>query len=347
MDTIREDIKNQSFKRVYLLYGEENYLKNDFKEKIRAGALADPSDTMNCTIFTGDNIDIKEVFEMAGTMPFFAERRVVVVDRAGWFKGKKKKDDEAEEAAEETASGDQAYLLQELPNIPDTTVLILVEDEADKRSKAFKAVKSLGYECEMKTPGPDMLAKWIAKQFAGGGRRITRETADYLINYCGSEMDNLVSEINKLIYFTDGKDMVVPKDIDQICTRQLQAVIFDLTDCISNGDVNGAMNIYNELIAKKESVFGILAMLMRNFEQLIVAGELEKTDQGGRVMEVLGLKMPFIANKIRGQARRFNTKALRDTLELAVQLDQDVKTGDISQDRIIELVIIAATKSRK
>ena len=57
--------------------------------------------------------------------------------------------------------------------------------------------------------------------------------------------------------------------------------------------------------------------------------------------------MPFIANKVRGQARKFNIKALRDTLELAVQLDQDVKSGDISQDRIIELVIVSATKSRK
>ncbi len=347
MDNIREDIKNQSFKKVYLLYGEENYLKNDFKEKIRAAALSDPSDTMNCTIFSGDNIDIKEVFEMAGTMPFFAERRVVIVDRSGWLKSKKKKDDGADEGGNEAASGDQLYLVDAISQMPDSTVLIMVEDEADKRSKAFKTIKAAGYECEMKTPGPDMLAKWIAKQFATGGRRITRDTADYLVNYCGSEMDNLVSEIQKLIYLTEGKDTIVPSDIDRICTRQLQAVIFDLTDCISNGDVNGAINIYNELIAKKESVFGILAMLMRNFEQLIVAGELEKSDQGGRVMEVLGLKMPFIANKIRGQARRFNTKALRETLELAVQLDQDVKTGDISQDRIIELVIIKATKSRK
>ncbi len=347
MENIRADIKNQTFKKVYLLYGEENYLKNDFKEKIRAAALAEPEDTMNCTIFSGDSIDIKDVFEMAGTMPFFAERRVVIVDRSGWLKGKKKKDDGSEDGAEEAAGGDQALLTTEIQNLPDSTVLIMVEDEADKRSKAFKTIKSVGYECEMKTPNADMLATWIAKQFGSRGRRISRDTADYLVNYCGSEMDNLVSEINKLAYFTEGRDIVVPSDIDTICTRQLQAVIFDLTDCISNGDVKGAMNIYNELIAKKESVFGILAMLMRNFEQLIVAGELERDNQGGRVMEVLGLKMPFIANKIRGQARKFNTKALRETLELCVQLDLDVKYGDISQDRIIELVIVSATGSRK
>ena len=84
MKTIREDIKSGSFKRVYLLYGEEGYLRNQYRDLL-IQALVPDGDTMNFTRFSGKDVDEHEILSQAETLPFFAERRVILVENSGFF----------------------------------------------------------------------------------------------------------------------------------------------------------------------------------------------------------------------------------------------------------------------
>lgn len=77
--------KNRQFKKIYLLTGEEVYLRNQYRKRLRE-ALIDPEDTMNCSVFEGKNINPREVIDLAETMPFFAERRVILIDDSGFAK---------------------------------------------------------------------------------------------------------------------------------------------------------------------------------------------------------------------------------------------------------------------
>ena len=114
MKTIDEDIKNGQFKRVYLLYGEEAYLKKQYKDKLKV-ALVSQDDTMNMAAYEGKNINPKELIDLSETLPFFSDRRVILIENSGFFKGS------PEELAE--------YMDQ----IPDTTTFLFVEEEVDKR----------------------------------------------------------------------------------------------------------------------------------------------------------------------------------------------------------------------
>ena len=126
MQTLNQDIRDHSFKRVYLLYGEEVFLKMSYKNRLKEAVTA--GDTMNFNHYEGKGMDVNEIISISDTMPFFAERRLVLMEDSGWFKGGS--------GAEEMS----AYL----EHIPETTCLVFVETEVDKRGKMFKAVKKQG-----------------------------------------------------------------------------------------------------------------------------------------------------------------------------------------------------------
>ena len=115
MQTINEDIKNGTFKPVYLLYGEEAFLKQSYKKKLRAAISGD--DTMNYNYFEGKGLDVNELISLADTMPFFSERRLILIEDSGFFK---------------TSS---EALAEYLPTMPDTTCIVFVEEAVDKRNK--------------------------------------------------------------------------------------------------------------------------------------------------------------------------------------------------------------------
>ena len=131
MKSVVEDIKKGSFKPVYLFYGEEAYLKQQYKNRLKNAVLPE-GDTINLSIYSGKGIDVKEMIAQADTMPFFAEHRLLLIEDSGFFK---------------TSS---EALADYLPMIPDTTCIVFVEDAVDKRNRLFKKVKELGHAAEMK-----------------------------------------------------------------------------------------------------------------------------------------------------------------------------------------------------
>ena len=85
MQTLNQDIKEHSFKPAYLLYGEEEFLKNSYKNRLREAITG--GDTMNYNYFEGKNLDVQEIIGLADTMPFFAEKRLILIEDSGMFKG--------------------------------------------------------------------------------------------------------------------------------------------------------------------------------------------------------------------------------------------------------------------
>ena len=125
MKSLNEDLKTGQLKQIYLLYGEEAYLKRQYKDKLHY-AIVPPDDTMNYAYYEGKGINAKEVIDLAETLPFFAERRLIILENSGFFKN---------------ASPELSDYIKELP---ETTSMIFVESEIDKRGKLYKAVKDKG-----------------------------------------------------------------------------------------------------------------------------------------------------------------------------------------------------------
>ena len=157
MRQINEDIKKRTFRQVYLLYGEERYLKRQYREKLQK-ALCQEGDTMNSHFYKGKDLNLGEIIDLAETLPFFADRRVIFITDSGLFK-----------------SGGEK-MAEYLSNPSESTFFIFTESEIDKRSKLYKTVQSRGYAAEFAEQDENTLKRWVAGILAKEGMKITEGT---------------------------------------------------------------------------------------------------------------------------------------------------------------------------
>lgn len=321
MKSINEDLKTGNFKQIYLLYGEEAYLKRQYKEKL-VKALVEPGDTMNYGYFEGKKINVKEIIDLSETMPFFADRRLIVVENSGLFKG------EGQELAD--------YLKE----LPETSYFIFVESEIDKRSRLFKAVKDIGRVTELGRQNEKMLISWILGKLKGENKRITENTMMSLLNKTGADMENIDKELEKLICYTLGRDVITDDDVEEVCITITENRIFDMINFITERKQKEALDLYYDLLALKEPPMKILFLIARQFNLLMQAKDLMRL---GYSRDSLGQKMGlpgFIAGKYMVQARNFSMEILKEAVEDCVQTEQDVKTGKINDLISVELIIV-------
>lgn len=234
MKTIDNDIKMGQLKNVYLLYGTEDYLKRQYRDKLKH-ALVEPDDTMNFSAYEGKDINPKELIDLSETLPFFKEKRMILVENSGFFKNSC--DDLAE------------YMSQ----VPESTCFVFVEEEVDKRSKLFKAATRAGSAVEFETPKEDMLIRWILGRIQREGKKITQSVMQLFLSKTGSDMENIDKELEKLICYTLDKTEISAADVEAICTGQTENKIFEMIDAISAKNQKKALDLYYDLLALKEA----------------------------------------------------------------------------------------------
>lgn len=321
MKSLNEDLKTGNFKQVYLLFGEENYLKKQYKDRLTKALLSD-GDTMNYAYYEGKGIDVQEIIDLAETMPFFSERRVIVIENSGFFKN----------ATPELA--------EYMKNIPETTYFIFVETELDKRGKLFKSVKDKGRVVELAKQDEKTLVRWIYGNVKKEGKQIAESTIRYLLSKCGTDMENLQKEMEKLFCYTLDKEVIELRDVDEICTTQITNEIFDMVNAVAEKKQKRALDRYYDLLALKEPAMRILYLLSRQFRLLMEVKEM--TGQGYDKKEIAskaGLH-PFAVGKYIEQSRRFSQKELRSILEESVDIEERVKTGRLGDVLAVELFIV-------
>ena len=303
MKNLQEDIKNQDFKKVYLLYGEEKYLLQQYRNKLEK-ALVPEGDTMNFSLFQGKKTEPREVIELAETMPFFADRRVIFLEDTGFFKNQ----------------------CQELPEymaeLPDYLCMVFVEDQVDKRSRMYKAVKKYGS---------------ILKR---EGKKITQRDMELFLEMTGTDMGNIENELEKLLSYTMGKEVISGADIRAVCTSQISNHIFDMLRAVTEKKQKKALDLYYDLLALKEPPMRILFLLARQFNLIWQVKELEKEgyDQS-RIAKRTGLQ-PFVVRNYSTYGRRYREEELEKIVQECVDTEEKVKTGRITDTLSVELLLI-------
>lgn len=323
MQTLNQDIKEKSFKKIYLLYGDEPFLVGSYKKKLREAITG--GDTMNFNYFEGKNPDVREIISLADTMPFFADRRLILVDGSGFFKS----------AQEELA----AYL----PQMPDTTCLVFAESEVDKRNRLYKRVKELGYAAELNKQDAAQLMRWAAGILGRDGKKISRPVMEYFLERTGDDMENIRMELEKLVCYTMGRDVITKEDVDAVGTVHVTSRIFDMVAAIVAGNTKKAMELYEDLLTLKEPPMRILFLIARQFNQLLQIKELAALGKDKGAMASALKVSPFAVGKLTAQARAFTREQILSWVTLCVETETAVKTGRLSDRLAVELLIARRT----
>ena len=319
MQTLNQDIKTGEFKQIYLLYGEEAFLKNSYKNRLKEAIIGD--DTMNFARFEGKGLDVDELISLADTMPFFAERRLILVEDSGFFKS-------ASDA-----------LVQYLPSMPDTTILLFVETEVDKRNRLYKKVKDMGYAAELNRQDSAQLARWAGGILTREQKKITKHTMELFLSMAGDDMENIRMELEKLISYTLGREVITDEDVLAVCTVQVTNRIFEMVSAIVNRQPRKAMDLYEDLLTLKEPPMRILFLIARQFNQLLQVKDLMgKGMDKGTIASKLKMQ-PFVVGKTMPQARQFGREQILSYVEFCVETEEAVKSGRLQDRLAVELLI--------
>ena len=321
MKSLNEDIKTGQFKQAYLLYGEEAYLKKQYKDKLTKAMLPE-GDTVNYAYYEGKGTNPAELIDLAETMPFFTDRRLIVVENSGFFKN----------ATPELAD----YI----KNMPETACFLFVESEVDKRGKMYKSVKDKGRAVEMGRQDEKTLLYWLAGMVKKEGKQIKESTARYLVAKTGTDMENLEKEMEKLFSYTLGQTEITVQDVDEICTTQITNKIFDMVEAVATKQQKRALHYYYDLLALKEPPMRILYLLSRQFKLLMEVKDLSgRGYEKSQIAKTAGLH-PFVAGKYIKQCHSFSKEELRSIMEDAANMEEMVKTGRLNDRMSVELFIV-------
>lgn len=321
MRQIDEDIRNGTFSKLYLLYGDEDYLKRLYKRRLTA-AMGDPSDSMNYTYAEGRDINIPAVIDMAETMPFFAERRLIVIENSGFFKN----------SCEE--------LCDYLKEPADTCSFIFVEKEVDKRSRLYKLLRDNGRVVELTSLSESDLLKWAAGILKKEDKSIRTSTLQLLIERVGTDMFQLYSELIKLSAYVGNREVIEDKDVLDICVHEVKNQVFDMIEAMSKGQAKKAIDLYCDLLTLKEPPMRILFLIVRQFNLLLQAKELTRTIRETKQIAARLSLPPFIAGKYIEGAKKYSRNQLVDAINECALLEQEVKMGKLSDRISVELLII-------
>lgn len=326
MKTIDNDIRDGRIKRAYLLYGEERYLIRQYRDKLKK-AIVTEDDTMNFSNFEGTEINQKEIIDLAETLPFFAEKRLIIMEDTGLFK----------------KGGED--LAEYLPSAPESTFFVFVEEEVDKRSKMYKAIgKSEGAAIEFSQQSDDTLARWVGGRIKKEGKGMTQAAYNLFIAKTGSDMENIDKELEKLLCYCLEKDTIEEADVEAITTEQIQSKVFDMVDAISNHKQKVALDLYYDLLALKEPAMRIMFLITRQFQMLMIVKSMSSKGFGNKDIASKAGCPEWAVKKYQAQGRGYSLEQLKKAVNDGVSYEEAVKTGQMNDQLAVELFIMQYSK---
>ena len=319
---IEEELKRNQLSRFHLLYGEERYMVRYYRHTLMQ-RLSQPEDEMNCTIFRGKETEASQIAEAAQVLPFFAENRLLVVEDSGFFK----------------SSSDMPEYVEEFP---ETTYLVFVEREVDKRNRFFKWINKNGCVTECVRQQERMLKQWIAGYVKKAGKNISGQGVEHLLERVGTDMEMLSNELEKCIGYIGERTTIDIADVDAISSGHTVSKIFDMIDAVALGEKDRALHLYDDLLANKEAPMSILHLFSRHINILL---QMKECGSLGLSQSETATKCgvpPFTVPKYQKQAALFSRERLFAMLEGRLEYEERFKTGRLSDQLAVEMFFIQA-----
>lgn len=304
---------SDSMENLYLISGDDEFEKDAYIEKLKS-EFNNLTKGINYIQIDKDNLYTLE--QELSTYSFFNEPKLILVKLQ-----KKSSDDDESKSKKEWLTED---LENKIINKIDTITLVFIE-EGSSKGKLNKLVSKYGKVISFEKKKPQELAKWAQEYAHEYGIELEKADAVYLVDLCGNNKQVLSNEILKLIDYVENKK-ITKADIDKMCIRTSEVIIFDMTDSFGRKDIKATLKNLDDLIENKEPLQKILIMITKHFKSLLLAKEI--LEQGKNVATELGIN-PYPAMKYSTQCKNFSKEDLIRIFKELAQLDIDSKVGKI------------------
>lgn len=341
VEELEKDLKTENLKSLYLLYGEEEYLLENDVKKIKK-IFGELINGINYIQIDDKNAD--KLISDIETPAFGYPRKLIIVKDTNLFKketrGKKSEEKTSKKTSKSQSLQEKisAYIKENIDVINETVVLVFIEKEVST-NELQKTIQNLGVVCNFEKLKPAQISKRIKVICNSYKVNIDEKTLGYFIETCGTSMMNLINEIRKLIEYVGENGTIKQEDIDKLSIKELDSVIFDLTDSLGQKNIKEALQILRELLANKEPIQKILITLYNHLKKIYLTMLAE--NYRVNVAEALNLKpnQMFLTTKYKKQASYFKKEELRNILQQLIELDYKSKQGLIDINIGIESIL--------
>lgn len=331
MTDLKKQIKTGNINGVYLLYGQEVFVKDSYLKKmtelIDDGGMPD----FNKIFIDAQKTDLSEIDDAIESFPVMCEKKLIILKDSKIFKNPK------EEVKE--------YWSKRLDSIPDYVVLIFDEKEIDKRSALLKKISKIGFVCEFEIMSENDTVTWVERQVLNNGKKIDKSVAQYFVSVCDEGLSNVKNELDKLLSYCDKQ--IGKSDIDKIVSKAVGVKVFELTNHIMSKNADGAMKILSDLKTVKEPAFKLLYMLSGTFDKMLRSSLLLAEGNSYSDIATKIKVAPFIAQKYANSARGFGENYLAERIIAAANIDLQIKNGQIGDWEALELYVIDSCEKIK
>lgn len=333
IDELEKQLSQQEPKGIYLLYGEETFLLQQQLNKIKKkfGEII-----KGINYIAIDENNIQELIADIETPAFGYSTKLIIARNTGIFKREVK--GRSGGASKELKDKINEYLKSNIDMINESVILVFVENEVEKNS-IYNTIEKIGTVCNFEEQKPFKIIKRLKAICNSYKVNVDESTLQYLIESCGTNMQDLINEIRKLIEYAGENGKIQKQDIDKLCIKKIESIIFDLTDNLGQKKVKEALEVLYNLIASKEPIQKILITLYNHFKKLYFVKIAIANNKD--VAQSLQLKpnQMFLVNKYKLQAKGFKTSELRKIIQELEDLDYHYKIGLIDLNVGLEAIL--------
>ena len=336
LQQLKQDIRNKQCQRLYFFHGEETFLLHHYLDQLKKILLDELTESFNFHKLNNETFDIQSFADSVENLPMMADNTFVWVDEIDIFKM-----NEAE----------REKMCEILSDIPDycTVVFTYITTawKPDKRlKKLWEAVEKNGMIVEFAKQEPRDLIPWVVRHFASRKKQISNDLCAYLIDITGGTMTALSGEIAKIAAYS-GSDTIKKSDIDAVTEPVLDAIVFQMTDMLSQGEYGSALLKLQQLLKMQQDPLSILGAVGSHFRRLAAARILLDDGKGAaELMRLCGLG-DYPARKTIAAAGKFSSRFYAKTAELVLETDNQIKTSFDDPDRLLELLILRLSQEAR
>lgn len=333
-EQLKSDLKQKRLGRCYVLYGEEDYLRRFYFERIKTAILDELTEDFNYHLLTSENFSLRLLSDALEALPMMAERTLVQVQEVDLFA---------------LPEADRETIAAMLSDLPETVCLVLTYQvfKPDKRmKKLWESMQKNTVLVEFAYQSESDLRAWIVRHFRACGKQIDAPLCNYLLQQCGLSMTHLDLEIEKICAFS-GAETIVRADIDAVVEPTLEAVVFEISDAIARRSFDQALERLDIMLAQRAEPIPIVAAIGAQMRRLYAARVLQNEGKGGDELAMLCGIQPYAAGKTMTLARRLSDRFCEKAVLLCCETDYRLKTSYDEPRRLVEMLILSLAEEAR
>jgi DNA polymerase-3 subunit delta len=318
--------------------GEDDFSLRQSLEEIKKGAGETTAVAANTTILDGREVASDRLRSASVTVPFLAEKRLVIVEgllerfEPRGKSGRKK-------AARQNGQEEYESIAAGLRQIPDFTELVLVDGRISNHNPLLRELSAVARVRSFPLLKEARLRQWIEQRVSGVGGSISPRAVDLLVRFVGSNLWVMSNEVDKLVLFARGRT-IEEGDVREVVSYAQEASVFAMVDAILEFRVGAAQGLLQQLLKQGAVPAYLLVMISRQVQLMVRVKELKRQGRSRSEMQnKLGLTSDFVLRKVLEQADKYSPARLREVYHKLLESDLAIKTGKYDGELALDILV--------